>query len=653
MKNLNKLIQSSLLVFLVLAPYLSIFTQNGADYSVLEENLDNLGPKPSDIAGTDLYAEQISAYVAGSKSIIRQSMFSNDTNILPHFDINDPAFYKCNILLSATNGITPEMFPSILTDNFFGSSFALSYNSFLGFLYYDEDITAADAEDRADRALEIIKRKFMIDLIMVNSTEDNFFPFVGYYPNWDHFFGEITNNLPMDGYWKALDIDRLTSDAYVNNQHLSATYLLINSLDFVEGGINISTDQIDFNLGTIDLSFMENMQIGDLIGQINDIMADYEDLFGLLGLNDTLDLDPATLGQISTMFGGFSLSNNSHYSSLIIQYEGLDEGITKKAGTNEYTFDLFNALGYTGSSLMPSEKIYIALIGAFMSEIDVNILCTDILSATPEYFEFYEYMIEQIGFLMFIAGIDFDISVISDYSMELLWVNEDGIYRNYVRPVNRDDPNDIINFLGGLGFAGLPYIPTGILNPISDFIISYNVSYSEPNIAITKQLVGGNASYAVYNNYTINVTATNVANISTWGIPQDITVDVEDLFNVLAPGFGPIIYTIMWNYINAQFPGQYTSLEDFLGVDETPRLFQFDTYGVGIVDTTYPEYNPFDPSTIMPYSEQMAIIIKVNLKPLLTAAPPFGPGMTDQQVNDFADMFNNTESIWNPDNYLH
>ena len=60
----------------------------------------------SDIAGSDLYAEQINAFVAGNKSIIKQSLFTNDTSILSRFDTRDPAFYRCNVLFSASNGIT-------------------------------------------------------------------------------------------------------------------------------------------------------------------------------------------------------------------------------------------------------------------------------------------------------------------------------------------------------------------------------------------------------------------------------------------------------------------------------------------------------------------------------------------------------------------
>ncbi|MEJ2295435.1 MAG: hypothetical protein P8Y23_11805, partial [Candidatus Lokiarchaeota archaeon] len=65
-----------------------------------DNNLENHFLSTNDVAGTDLYAENIEAYVVGNKSIIKQSLFSNDTSILPQFDTRDPAFYKCNILIS-------------------------------------------------------------------------------------------------------------------------------------------------------------------------------------------------------------------------------------------------------------------------------------------------------------------------------------------------------------------------------------------------------------------------------------------------------------------------------------------------------------------------------------------------------------------------
>ena len=69
---------------------------------------------------------------------------------------------------------------------------------------------------------------------MVNSSESHIFPFVAYYPDWEVLFKEITDNLPMDGYWDALDIDRLTDDDYLENHHLSTAFLMVNSLETLE-----------------------------------------------------------------------------------------------------------------------------------------------------------------------------------------------------------------------------------------------------------------------------------------------------------------------------------------------------------------------------------------------------------------------------------
>lgn len=631
-KNI-KVIEILMVSFFVFSPLIVIFStyseNTGNNHDILNEQL----PKSSDIAGTDLYAEQIAAYVAGSKSIIRQSLFTNDTNIFPHFDSTDPAFYKCNILISASNGIQPDMFPSILSDNVFGSQFSISYNSFIGFLYYDSALSPKDAQKRAERALEIIQKKFELDLIMVNSTQPNFFPFVAYYPNWETYFYEITNNLPMDGYWDALDIDRLTSEAYITNHHLSTTFLLLNSLTFLEEGFNISTDQLNFNIEAIDLSYIQNMNMQDLFTQLNAIYANYEDLLGNLseymGYQANQTISPETFAQISQAFGSFTLSNDSHYSTLLIQYEGLPAGISK-IGSNRYSFNLLDALGYSGR-LLPSEKIFIALIGAFLSEIDINILCTEIIDFTPKYFNFYDYMIEQIGLLLFLANIDFDVQAIKDYSLELFWVSDGGVYRTYVRPVNLNNPNDPVNLLQQLGFQGIPYIPTGILNPIDYLSVSYEVANSEPNLKITKNLIGENASYGAFRQGSFNITATNVANVTTWGIPTPIPMNL-DLFLV------PALQDTFWGLIQAIYPGQYDSLEDFLNIDEDPRVFYFDTWGLGITDYYYPDITNI--TNLFPYSENMVGIID-----LISVWPPG----VDPDVLKAA--FTNKNSVWNDDNW--
>ena len=614
-----------IIVFVIILSFLSTPLYRNFKKEVIAPKIENDDGfkwdliNPSDIAGTDLYAEQINAFVAGNKSIIKQSLFTNDTSILPRFDTRDPAFYKCNVLFSASNGITPEIFPRVLNEDGFNRQYEMTFNSFSGFLYYDEEINEDDVKLRADRALEIIKRKFEIDLIMVNLSNPYLFPFVGYYPDWDNYFHEITTNLPMDGYWKALDVERLTSEEYINSQHLSSTFFLVNSLDLLDKDITESIDQVNFNIDSLDLTYLENLEDS---------------------------------GGFADMFSGLTLSNESHYTSLMVQYEGLSEGI-KNIGENEYKFNLWDALGYQGEPLQPSEKIFIALTGAFMSEIDINIFCTEIVDETPKYFTFYDFLLEQIALLSFYADVDFDVQTLKDYSFELIWVDEKGFKHNYVNPVNLNDPTDYINFLHQLGWQGLPGIPTGILNPIEDFVITYKVSNSEPNLLITKDLIGENASFGVYNTFSFNITAKNVGNETAWGVPTPIPIELDDAFSIIVGPIGVILgldedlKDAIWEVARIEYSGQYDSLEDFFNFDEDPRMFYFDTTGAGLIDTYYPNISNI--SELLPYNENMNHVIDlivIGNPQLISSLETIG-----LPSDSLKETFTNNESIWNDDNW--
>lgn len=608
----------------------------------------------NDVAGTDLYAENIEAYVVGNKSIIKQSLFSNDTSILPQFDTRDPAFYKCNILVSVSNGIVPEIFPNVITESEIPLQFGMTFNSFSGFLYYDEQLSESDVQIRAERALEIIKRKFEIDLIQISSSNPYFFPFIGYFPNWKVYIEEITGNLPMDGYWKALDVERLTSDEYINSKHLSSTLLLVNSLDLMEKDVLTSIDQIDFNLDSLDLSYLESFDVENIFEQFTNVISDYPAIFGnfsdLIGSNETDTGNGMT--DLAEVFEGLSLSNQSYYTSLMIQYEGADGGITE-VGKDEYQFNLWDALNYDGAPLRPSEKIFIALLGAFMSDIEINIMCTEITDMTPQYYDLYNFLLEQIDTILFYANVDFDIEMLEDYSLELFWVDYEGIKRTYVKPVNLNDPQDYINFLAIVGVQGFEGIPTGILNPISNFKVSYTSGYTEPSILITKDLIGSNASYGVYNPFSFNITAENVGNNTVWGVPTDIPITLEDAFALIIGPVGTLLgldqdlYDAIWEIVRVEYSGQYSSLEDFFNFNEEPRIFYFDTTGAGFIDNYYP--NLLNISNLYPYNEKMDNVITImtsSHQQLLDSLDTVGVS-----VNDLRTTFGNQESIWNDENW--
>lgn len=630
------LIISILFTVIFLTPIVSVIDKNNKNVFIEQKNVSQFDEdvlKPSDIAGSDLYAEKINAFVAGNKSIIKQSLFTNDTNILSQFDSNDPAFYKCNVIISASNGINPAIFPNVLSESKIPSHYIAGFNNFVGFLYYDEDVNSEDASLRAERALEIIRRKFMIDLIMVNVSEPNFYPFIGTCPNWNFFFNELTKNFPMDGYWQALDINRLTNLEYLENNHISSTFMLLNSLDFFEGDYDISTDQVNFNIDSLDLSFLDGLEVENLIDQLDVALENSGDLF-----NATISEDD--LEQFIEIFSSFTLRNDSHYTSISIQYEGLSEGF-EKVDKNQYKFNLWEALGYQGSSLGPSEKIYIALTGALMSEIKIDILCSDIIDATPLYFDFYDYLLEQIGLLLYLGGIEFDEQSLEDYSFELFWVNDGGIKQSYVKPVNRHDPSDVVNILQQIGFQGFSYIPTGIVNPIENFIITYNNSNSEPNLLLKKDLIKGNASYGAFRNFSYYISTENVGNKTAWGLPTPIPLELDYFFQIISPFSWENLKNDMWNVIKIEYPNQYESLEDFFNFDEDPRIFYFDSFGVGIYDNYYPDL--LNITNLWPYNEDVDEIIDIvySESPFYFTLPP----------NTVKEFLMNENSIWNDDNW--
>ena len=576
--------------------------------------------KNSDVAGSELYSEQISAYVAGAKSIIQQSLFTNDSNIFPNMDFNDPAFFRCSMMLTASNGKLSEMFPSILSDNIFGSQLLPSYNSFFGFLFYENEIEIEDAQKRAERAFEIIKNAFEIELFTIETSEENFFPFIGYYPNWKVVLNRIYTNLPKDGYWKALDIERLSSDDYLNNNYLSCSILLLNSLEMFFEGINITSSQFNYDFSDIDLSFLDTFGFAESTEEINDS----EDILG--GFGEFLDIGDSN--QTFTDFfenifapSGGLLQENNRYITMLIQYEGNSEGITKTTGPDKYIFDLFKALGYNDTTLYPSEKIFIALIGTFLCEIDINILSTDIISVSPQNFQISDNIIEDLAEAIWIADIDFDIYTLKNYEFETNWVNVLGVNQLYTLPINPTNESNIINFLEIIGYKGLPYLLTGLLNPVESIVVRYSTANSEPTLKIIK--TAENASYGFDHTFQINITAQNVGNITAWAIPTKLPVDFEEL-------------------LDAAFfiPGSRDEIEDYfeeslitlLNLDEDPRLFHFDSNSDGITDMYYPDISTI--SNIFPYNEE------------------FVQYLEDHPVYFiYAGVFNNPNSIYNEENW--
>lgn len=642
------------MVFLFTIPFLySIFyeSSNLNQLYSIDEKSNKI--KTSDIAGNDLYAEQISTYLAGNRSLHKHSIFTNDTNILNNFDTSDPAFYRCNIFISASNGIQSEIFPFPLTTRNIEDYFATNFNSFAGFLYYDKELKSQDVKDRAERAFEIIKRKFKIDIINVNSSDPYFYPFTGYYPQWNILLEELTSNIPKDGYWKAFDINRLMDNSYYSSKHLSLSYALVNTPEFFQGKIAMGNDQIDFNTGAAISPFLHDTDFQDTFDQFNTILEENEDLFenlsSVIGINETASTE--TLDQISENIGNFSLAKNSHYTIVEVQYEGLDNGF-HKIGNHEYQFDLFSSLNYMESFLEPSEKIYNNLMGTFLTALDTNVLCSEITNIYPKYSKFNQQLLDQLGLILYLADIDFDIQTLENYSFELLWRDNGGLKQNYVNPVNLRDDYDIINFLPMLGFTGIQGYPSGILEPLDDYSISYKFLGSDPNIKIQTKLVGENATYGAYREFNFNITARNVGNETAWGVPTIIPITLDEVFPILVyleggnPLYAEELKDSIWDIVDHEYT-EYNSLEEFFNFDEDPKIFSFDTYGDGAADYYFP--NPFNITNLYPYNEKMNEVIDILADPeegYLSLI--INLGMT---TNELKAAFTNQYSVWNNENW--
>ena len=604
----------------------------------------------ADIAGSDLYAEAIRAYVAGSNSLIKHSLFTNDTNIIKNLDMEDPAFSKCNIFLSTSNNQTSEIFPYPLTQRETEQQFKSSQNSFTGFLYYDSKLSPSEADEKSKRAFEIIHRKLELDLIQVNTSRSNYFPFIAYYPKWNDILETFTENIPDDGYWKAFDLERLSSNTYTTQNHLSLSYIMINSPDLFKGEIDFGNDQLDFNTGASNSPFLKGGDTASIFEQITTISEENQDLFGnmstFLGENETSSTQG--FGNMTSSIGNFSLSENSHYSILEVQYEGLSSGI-RRIGDKKYEFDLFKALGYEGDSLAPSEKVYISLNGAFLSELDINVLCTDIIDTTPKYSKFSNYLLEQLAFLLSLSDTEFNIDTLENYSFEVFWRDFGGLKKNYMNIINLNNEFDVFNFLPILGFTGFPSFPSGLLNPLEDFKIKYELEDSESNIKLKNRLLGNNASFGAYNTFDFNITAENVGNKSVYGTPTAIPIDLDTAIYLTIlleggnPNYADELKDTLWDIVDAEYP-EYDSLKEFFNFDEDPKIFHFDTNGDGSNDYYYPD--PFNISNLYPYNEHMdevSYIIRESYAQLLTQLAMTRRGLESAFTNEY--------SVWNDNNW--
>ncbi|MHA1727692.1 MAG: hypothetical protein ACTSWY_03055 [Promethearchaeota archaeon] len=590
---------------------------NSSQKSPNNNHNNHNNPNSSDVSGSDLYSEQISVYLTGGASLIRQSFVTNDSNVFKSMDFNDPGFIDCSLMIAASNGITPKIFPKPVSNTIFSSENLFLFEPFFGFLYYNNSgISNKSISERAQRAFNIIKNAFDIQIIHLETEkEDNyFFPFIGYYPNWETMINIMFDNAPNDGYWGSVDTTRLKSKEYLENNHLSSVILMLDSINLLYDGINLSRKYFDFDITEFSLTFMESSGIMDI----------FSSTFGIMNIPS---------GAFTSLDVNSFLSGSSKILISLLHYEGNEDGI-ERLEDNSYEFNLFKALNYNYSrkgSLEPSEKIYISLIGAIMTEIDISVYSADIMDYYPLNFELSDNIIETVEEASFLIGEDLDLGQIENYSIASFWETTECISKLSSGIQNLEDQQDIMNLLSFLSFGNAPMIPTGILNPIDNFIVKYAINNSEPILKITKEYINHPFDMGIYG---LNVTVQNKGNITVYGKEIPNVIDFDQIIQ---------IPSLINTFIQEVHPE--VTPREFLSTDVNPRFFLVDTYGTGLYDTFYPNLNNTDALTF--YNPVLAEEIMNSSYNYFF----YSRGISEQERQDLADQMVSSDSVMNPNNW--
>ncbi|HMF34266.1 MAG TPA: hypothetical protein VKK79_22765 [Candidatus Lokiarchaeia archaeon] len=588
-------------------------------------------PKVADVSGNEFYAEQITANVYGNTSDITQSMFTNDTDMFHTLDFNDPAFLNASLVIAASNGIQGTVNPGVYSPDATSLGSAFSSNAFFGFLYYNNKTSAYDVQTRSARAFRILQESFQLDLMRFNSTSSRFFPFIAYYPQWPVFDSVIFTNLPKDGYWGALDYSRIESAAYLASKPYSAVLVNIEKLGVLPDlenlagnyyGINLNDilGATGFNLGSLNFNAL-TQQLGN---------NPFINASGIANVSSTVTSLTSVLS--STDFT--TLLQQTRVLALTVQYEGAPAGIVHNQD-GSYTFDLFKALNYGGTTLQPSMAIYIAIIGALLSSININLFSAEILDFAPQRCDFSESLIERIELLLFLTGQNIDLSTLQNYSFKTWFETTGGESTLYSTVYDPSNQQDYVNALYQLGFKGMPGIPLGVLNPLAPLWVQYIIPNSELVVDCRKTIDTG------FNNVTglstMNVTVTNVGNRTVWGILPDRPIVTAD--QILGPiqTALPQLYDTLVNFAQNTL-GQ--TMPQFLGM-ENAREFLVDTGGTGTYNYMYPD--PTSAGALLPYNPLFATYLAVNE---FNPNNPFGAaGLA------LIPFFNSSTSMFNPENY--
>ncbi|MHA1618502.1 MAG: hypothetical protein ACTSVZ_04410 [Promethearchaeota archaeon] len=648
----------SLLILIIgnISPFITPFSLENE----LGTGVSPVEPLSADISGNELYAEQIKFNIAGKYNLVRHSSLSNDTNILAGLDLSDPAFNGASFYLTTSNGIESEISP-FPTEASNLNYISVSMTQFKFIIYFEGSEIISEIHAQRDRILDIFKNLLKIDLIVQEAfesiTEGFYYEFTGFTPNWADYFETTVSNIPKDGYWATFDREKILSEDYMDNYHLSSNLLFLKDFQMLDKINNFTSSEIviPFDLSPLDSS--------------NSLLN-----VAFLPSAPTGDGDEESEEELSY------IERTKNLCFFSVQYEG-NPNSELDPESQTYKFDIFSALTYDGATLGISDKCFNSLDGISLSKIDIGLLFGEMISMSPETFPFDSESLNRLENLLFLVSDDIDFSFLDEYSFKVKWITEDSLSMLTTIPINQHNSSDMVNYLelitdlpaiggllgdfggltGGLagdssedssgdlseGFSGgLGYgIPGSSIAPLEEFTLNYVQSQVEPSLRITKQIQVGNATNILNLNASpeINLTVSNpnpfpvwgkAVNLSIIGFTNDPTQDITllDLDQSFFELFGYDTSLI----INILETLGYT-LDDLFH-DDNPRFFQLDLNNSGTFDTMYPDLFDLNINRLFPYSPEFTALLIDN-------SDAFG------SIADNPQMWNSTESMYNPENW--
>ncbi|HME54851.1 MAG TPA: hypothetical protein VKM55_21785 [Candidatus Lokiarchaeia archaeon] len=524
---MKKIITTTLLAALcLLAPMLMILLPTNVT-SVSNQNrapsIQPQQPRGSSIGGSDLYSEQISVYLAGQNCLIRQSALTTDQYILNQVPLDDIAFKNASMLVFMSNGIYPSNYSDVYTPFNELVNFQIPMSGIFVYIAYNKSaiVTQNVINTRIAMALPMLENAFKVELFQENTGNASTFMYYGVTPIWDVTMNELASQLPVDGYFKYLNVSRLTSSSYLSSHHLSAGFASINPYGGNLLGVNATA-----GLSSLLTQFSVNASL----------------ISGLLGMN----------------FGGTKPQILTHRTNMIFfQYEALSSAIQYVSSQQTYTFDLRKALGLADSDILrPSGNVWNSLLnldptGILATMINVNVISGNVTSWS---FNAHNLTIDsQILNTLYLASSfvssqKFDINtVLKDMqfaidnvffitnwektgALSTLYSNVNMTKSGYeqLAQLSGVNPSMIAAVLNQItldesplalaGFNGLPYVPTGLLVPLPDLIVNYQVKKFAPQpILVVKQDTSGSIKpFRQIVDLRMNVT--NVGSTTAWGM---------------------------------------------------------------------------------------------------------------------------------------